>query len=151
MLSNTKVNTLRVTWTRENVTFANACFNGNGRDLAQCQPTLPYQDFIDQQDNTGQARINDGIGVDDTLAWFLPGKRGDHDIKVGVQYVYSGAQNENQGNLNGTFAFGQNNADFDPANPRTYPDRFTHPRRRAEPASTRRRTTSPASRRTSGG
>ena len=36
VLSNTKVNTLRVTWTRENVTFANACYNGNGRDLAQC-------------------------------------------------------------------------------------------------------------------
>ena len=44
---------LRVTWTRENVTFANNCFNGNGRDLSQCQPTLAFQDYIDQQDNTG--------------------------------------------------------------------------------------------------
>jgi hypothetical protein len=125
VLTNTKVNTLRVTWTRENVTFANACYNGNGRNLAACEPTLAYQNFIDQQDNTGQFRINDGIAVDDTLAWFLPGKRGDHDIKAGVQYVYSGATNENHGNLNGTFAFGQNDLDFDPANPRTYPDRFT--------------------------
>jgi hypothetical protein len=33
--------------------------------------------------------------------------------------------NENQGNLNGTFAFGQNDLDFDPANPRTYPDRLS--------------------------
>ena len=125
VLASTKVNTLRVTWTRENVTFANACYNGNGRDLGACDATLAYQNFTDQQDNTGQFRINDGISVDDTLAWFLPGKRGDHDIKVGVQYIYSGAQNENQGNLNGTFAFGQNDLDFDPANPRTYPDRFT--------------------------
>ena len=125
VLSNTKVNTLRVTWTRENVTFANACYNGNGRNLAACEPTLTYQNFIDQQDNTGQFRINDGIAFDDTLAWFLPGKRGDHDIKAGVQYVYSGAINENHGNLNGTFTFGQNDLDFDPANPRTYPDRFT--------------------------
>ena len=46
------------------------------------QPTLAYQNFIDQQDNTGQFRINDGIAVDDTLAWFLPGKRGDHDVKA---------------------------------------------------------------------
>ncbi|MEO5818897.1 MAG: TonB-dependent receptor, partial [Vicinamibacteraceae bacterium] len=125
VLSNSKVNTLRLTWTRENVTFANACYNGNGRDLAGCEPTLAYQNFITQQDNTAQFRINDGISFDDTLSWFLPGKRGDHDIKAGVQYVYSGALNENQGNLNGTFAFGQNDLDFDPANPRTYPDRFT--------------------------
>lgn len=125
MLSNTKVNTLRLTWTRENVTFANACYNGNGRNLAACEPTLAYQNFTDQQDNTGQFRINDGIAVEDTLAWFLPGKRGDHDIKAGVQYVYAGARNENHGNLNGTFSFTQNDLDFDPASPRTYPDRFS--------------------------
>jgi hypothetical protein len=125
VLTNTKVNTLRVTWTRENVTFGNACYNQNARDLSACAPTLAFQNFTDQQDNTGQFRINDGIAFDDTLAWFLPGKRGDHDIKVGVQYAYSGAINENHGNLNGTFAFGQNDLDFDPANPRTYPDRFT--------------------------
>jgi hypothetical protein len=125
VLSNTRVNTLRATWTRENVTFANACFNGNGRNLGLCEPTLAYQSFTTQQDNTGQFRINDGISVDDTLAWFIPGKKGDHDVKIGVQYVYSGAENENQGNLNGTFSFGQNDLDFDPANPRTYPDRFT--------------------------
>ena len=125
VLSSTKVNTLRVTWTRENVAFANACFNANDRNLLACPPTLQYQDFIDQQDNTGQSRINDGIAVDDTFAWFVPGKRGDHDIKAGVQYVYSGAQNINQGNLNGTFAFGQNDDDFNPAIPKTYPDRLT--------------------------
>ena len=62
----------------------------------------------------------------------MPGKHGDHDIKVGVQYQYSGAVNANQGNLNGTFAFGRSNAPFNAADPATYPDRFTHPRRRAE-------------------
>jgi hypothetical protein len=125
VLSNTRVNTLRVTWTRENVTFANACYTANDRNLLACPPTLLYQNFVDQQDSTGQFRINDGIAIEDTLAWFVPGKRGDHDVKAGVQYVYSGAQNENQGNLNGTFAFGLNDLDFDPANPRTYPDRLT--------------------------
>ena len=86
MLSNTKVSTLRVTWTRENVTFANACFNTNGRDLSKCPVTLAFQDYNDQQDNTAQARINDGIQAEETLGWFLPGKHGDHDIKVGAQY-----------------------------------------------------------------
>jgi Carboxypeptidase regulatory-like domain/TonB dependent receptor-like, beta-barrel len=125
VLSNTQVNTLRLTWTRENVAFANACFNGNGRDQSKCEPTLAFQDFTDQQNNTAQTRINDAIQVDDTLAWFIPGKRGDHDVKVGAQYEYSGAANQEQGNLNGTFAFGRSDAPFNTANPFTYPDRFT--------------------------
>jgi hypothetical protein len=125
VLSNTKVSTLRLTWTRENVTFANACFNSNGRDLSQCPVTLAFQDYTDQQDNTGQARINDGIQAEETLAWFIPHARGDHDIKVGAQYEYSGAWNTNQGNLNGTFSFGRNNVPFNPAIPSTYPDRFS--------------------------
>ena len=125
VLSNTKVSTLRVTWTRENVTFANACFNGNGRDMSKCDVTLAFQDYTDQQDNTAQARINDGIQLEETLAWFLPGRHGDHDVKFGVQYSYSGAYNTNQGNLNGTFSFGRSNVAFNAADPRTYPDRFT--------------------------
>jgi Carboxypeptidase regulatory-like domain/TonB-dependent Receptor Plug Domain len=125
VLSGTKVNTFRLTWTRENVTFANNCFNTNGRDLSKCPVTLAYQDFTDQQDNTAQARINDGIQAENTLAWFIPGKGGDHDVKFGVQYSYSAAFNTNQGNLNGTFAFGRSNAVFNRAIPSTYPDRLT--------------------------
>jgi hypothetical protein len=125
VLSNTKVSTFRVTWTRENVTFANKCFNTNGRDLTKCPVTLAFQDYTDQQDNTAQARINDGIQVEETLAWFLPGHKGDHDVKFGVQYSYSGAYNNNQGNMNGTFSFGRSNVPFDPAVPSTYPDRFS--------------------------
>jgi hypothetical protein len=125
VLSNTKVNTLRVTWTRENVTFANACFNTNGRDMTKCPVTLAFQDFNDQQDNTAQARINDGIQLEETLGWFIPGLHGDHDIKFGAQYEYSGAFNTNQGNMNGTFSFGRSNVPFNPAVPSTYPDRFS--------------------------
>src|SRR6476660_9383512 len=125
VLSNTKVSTLRVTWTRENVAFANHCFNTNGRDLSKCPVSLAFQDYTDQQDNTAQARINDGIQAEETLGWFLPGKGGDHDIKFGVQYEYSGAFNTNPGNLNGTFTFGRSNAPFNAAVPSTYPDRFS--------------------------
>jgi hypothetical protein len=114
-----------VTWTRENVAFANHCFNTNGRDLSKCPVTLGFQDYTDQQDNTAQARIDDALQFDETLAWFLPGHHGDHDIKFGAQYEYTGALNLNQGNLNGTFAFGRSNVPFTSADPRTYPDRFT--------------------------
>ena len=125
VLSGTKVNTFRLTWTRENVAFANNCFNTNGRDLSRCPVTLAYQDYIDQQDNTASARVNDGIQAENTLAWFIPTRRGDHDLKFGVQYSYSAAFNSNQGNLNGTFSFGRSNVAFNRAIPSTYPDRFT--------------------------
>jgi hypothetical protein len=125
VLSNTKVSTLRLTWTRENVTFANSCFNTNGRDLSKCPVTLSFQDYIDQQDNTAQARINDGLQAEETVSWFLPGRRGDHALKLGAQYEYSGAANTNQGNMNGTFTFGLNDQPFDAGDPRTYPDRFS--------------------------
>jgi Carboxypeptidase regulatory-like domain/TonB dependent receptor/TonB-dependent Receptor Plug Domain len=125
VLSNTKVNTLRTTWTRENVAFANHCFNTNGRDLSKCPVTLSFQTFVDQQDNTAQARIDDALQLDETLAWFIPGRHGDHDIKFGAQYEYTGALNLNQGNLNGTFSFALSNGPFNPADPRTYPDRFS--------------------------
>ena len=125
VLTHTKVNTLRLTWTRENVAFANPCFNSNGRDQAACPPQLSFQDFIDQQNNLAQFRINDGIQAEETLAWFLPNKRGDHDIKTGVQYEYSGAANTTQDNLNGIFAFGRSNGPFNSSDPFTYPDRFS--------------------------
>jgi hypothetical protein len=149
VLSNTKINTIRLTWTRENVTFGNQCYNDNGRDLSKCPPTLAFQTFTDQQDNTGQFRINDGIQFDETLGWFIPSGRGDHDLRIGGQYEYSGAFNRNDGNLNGTFSFGQNNT--------TSTRRTRAPTRiasasasAARASSSRRRTTPPGSCRTNG-
>ncbi|HET7618264.1 MAG TPA: TonB-dependent receptor [Vicinamibacterales bacterium] len=125
VLSNTRVNTLRMAWTRENVAFANPCFNGNGRDQAACEPSLAFQTFSTQQSSVAQSRINDGIQVQDTLSWFLPGRHGDHDVKFGVTYEYIGARSEAQDNLNGTFSFGRSNGPFNAADPRTYPDRLS--------------------------
>ena len=44
VLGNTRVNTLRLGWTQEDVTFANACFNGNGRDQAACHADTDVPD-----------------------------------------------------------------------------------------------------------
>jgi hypothetical protein len=125
VLGNTRVNTLRLGWTQEDVSFANPCFNGNGRNQAACPPTLAFQDFTDQQSTVAQARINDAIQIEDTLSWFIPGKGGDHDIKVGVQWQYSQSENSTQDNSNATFTFGRSNGPFDSNDPRTYPERFS--------------------------
>jgi hypothetical protein len=125
VFGNRRVNTLRVNWTQEDVAFANPCYNNNGRQQAQCDPTLSFQNFVDQQSDRAQARINDAYQIDNTFSWFIPGMRGDHDLKFGAQYQYSTVQNSNDGNLNGTFVFGTSNGPFDAANPRTYPDRLS--------------------------
>ncbi|HUE85337.1 MAG TPA: TonB-dependent receptor, partial [Vicinamibacterales bacterium] len=125
VLGNTRFNTLRVAWTQEDVAFANPCYNTNGRNQAACEPTLSFQTFTTQQNAVAQSRVNDAYQIEDTLSWFIPGRRGDHDVKMGVQWQYSQADSLQHGNLNGTFSFSQNNLAFDPNNFRTYPDRLS--------------------------
>jgi Carboxypeptidase regulatory-like domain len=125
VLGSNKLNSFRAGWTQEDVAFANPCFYANGRNQLPCDPTLNFQTFTDQQSAVAQARVNDAFQVEDTFSWFLPNKRGDHDIKFGTQYEYIKADNITQDNLNGTFTFNTSNAPFNPADPRTYPDRLT--------------------------
>jgi hypothetical protein len=123
VLGNSRVNTLRVSWTQEDVLFGNPCFNVN-QNQAECQPTLQYLTFITQQDNTAQSRVNNAYQIDNTFSWFVPGKGGDHDLRFGAQYQYSDQLFSNQGQLNGTFQIRSNNL-FDPNDFRTYPERLT--------------------------
>jgi len=125
VLSNTHVNTLRAAFTQEDVAFANPCFNGNGRQQIDCEPTLAFQNYTGQQSSVAQDRVNNAYQIEDTLSWFLPGRRGDHDLKVGLQYQYVEVTSNAHDNLNGTFSFGRSNADFTAANPFTYPDRLS--------------------------
>ena len=105
MLGNNRLNTLRVNFTQEDVSFANPNFNGNGQDQAALMPQLNYLTFVDQQSNVAQARVNDAYQIDDTMSWFIPGRGGSHDLKFGGQYQYVGARSTAQDNANGTFTF----------------------------------------------
>jgi TonB dependent receptor/TonB-dependent Receptor Plug Domain len=125
VLKNTQVNTLRLTFTQEDVVFGNPGFTDKDSNQALLPATLAYQNFTDQQSARAQWRTNNAYQIEDTYSWFLPGKGGDHDLKFGAQYQYSTADNFNDGNANGTYSFGRSNAAFNPADPRTYPDRFS--------------------------
>ena len=93
VLGNTRVNTMRLAWTQEDVAFANPCFNTNGQSQAACEPTLNFQTYTAQQNSTAQARVNDAYQLEDTFSWFVPGRGGDHDIKFGAQLqVLAGGQ-----------------------------------------------------------
>ncbi len=122
---NTKFNTFRVGFTQEDVAFANPNFNTNGQHGDQLLPTLRFQTFDDQQSPTMQARVNNAYQFDDTFSWFIPGSKGDHSIRAGVQYEYIDVFQTAQDSWNGIFGFSRSNGPFNAANPSSYPDRLT--------------------------
>lgn len=122
VLGGNKVNTVRLHVTREDVVFGNPGFFDTGSQAA-LPPTLEMLTFLDQQSARHSTRFDTTYGFDDTFAWFMPNKRGDHDIKFGLQYVYAPIRITNQGNMNGTFFFNTDEP-FDPADPGTYPERL---------------------------
>jgi Carboxypeptidase regulatory-like domain/TonB dependent receptor-like, beta-barrel/TonB-dependent Receptor Plug Domain len=119
-----RFNTFRATFTREDVAFANPGFNGNGQHQDELPPTLRYLTYVDQQNNIAQARVNNAYQLEDTFAWFVSGKGGDHNIRTGIQYEYVDIDFTAQDSFNGIFSF-RTNSPFDPADPRTYPERLT--------------------------
>jgi hypothetical protein len=119
----TRFNTLRFAWTQEDVAFANPGFNGNGRDQARLPPQLRYLTYVDQQSEVAQARVNNAWQVEDTFSWFVAGKGGDHNLRIGAQYQYSTNDSQDQGLLNGAFSF-RGDTPFNAADPRTYPERL---------------------------
>ena len=63
--------------------------------------------------------------VDETFAWFVPNMKGEHDFKLGASWYYLPLHVFDAGNLNGTFTTSASDKDFNAADPRTYPDRFS--------------------------
>jgi outer membrane receptor protein involved in Fe transport len=124
VLGNTRVNTLRFAWTQEDVAFATPGFNGNGQQQDQLPPLLVFRTYADQQNTTAQARINDGWQVEDTFSWFIPGAKGDHNVRAGFQYQRSTNRATAQDNWNGTFAMASDRP-FVPGDFSTYPERMS--------------------------
>src|SRR5712691_2267476 len=121
---NTRFNALRFAYTQEDVSFANPAFNGNGQHQDLLAPTLRFLTFVDQQSDVAQARVNDAYQFEDTFSWFVPGAKGDHNIRLGARYEYVNVFSTGQDNANGTFTF-RTNSPFNSADPRTYPERFS--------------------------
>ena len=123
VLGNTKTNIVRFAFTREDVAFANPTFNGNGGHQDQLPSTLQYLTLVDQQSAVAQARVDNAYAFDDTFNWFIPGSKGDHNVRAGVQYEYVDIFSTAQDNWNGTFVF-RSNGPFNANDFRTYPERL---------------------------
>jgi hypothetical protein len=124
VIGSTRTNTFRVSAVHEDVFFGNPNFNGNGHNQKILLPQLNYLNFQDQQSGRANRRLDVAYGADNVFAWFVPGKGGDHDLKFGINYLYSTLRIEDYGNENGTFAI-NSDLPFDRNNPRTYPERLT--------------------------
>src|SRR5215207_3377304 len=112
------LNDMRVSFTREDVAFANPGFNG-GSSMAELPPTLVFNSFVTQQSNVAQARVNDAYRLADVVSWV----RGEHTFKFGLDYNYVTAANLTEDSLNGVFMF-PTDLPFNAADPRTYPERL---------------------------
>jgi hypothetical protein len=124
VIKNTKVNTLKLSYTNENVFFGNPGYFDT-LDQASLGPQLTFQTHQDGFSSRANQRMDPAYQIDETFSWFLPGKKGDHDLKFGTNFVYTPLHIFDVSNLNGTFTFSATDLDFNPANPRTYPDRLS--------------------------
>jgi hypothetical protein len=124
VIANTRVNTLKFSYTHEDVFFGNPGYFEKG-DQASLGPLLVHQTFEDGIATRANRRMDPAYQLDDTFSWFMPGKRGDHDVKFGASYYYLPLHVFDAGTLNGQFGFSASDRDFNAADPRTYPDRLT--------------------------
>jgi hypothetical protein len=140
VFGNARVNTVRLARTWEHWWHGNACFRGQtgpsdtsqgfkfgdeaSGDQSKCPPQLSYLDYLAQASTESQGPWDSNYQIEDDYSWFVPGKKGDHELKFGARYNYTELRRVSQINENGTFSINSNLA-FDPTNPRTYPERLT--------------------------
>lgn len=124
IFGNTRFNTLRMSWTMEDINRSNPQYFDNGQKQWELPATQSYLSFIDVQNPAGERRINHAWHLENTFTWFVPGKRGDHDIKFGTQFQVINHRFDDQTNMNGTFTF-RSDAAFNEANPATWPERLS--------------------------
>ena len=124
VFKNTVVNSLKLSYTKEDVFFGNPGYFDVG-DQSLLAPQLAHQTFTDGISTRANRRMDPAYQFDESLAWFVPGKHGDHDLKFGVGIVHTPLHIFDASTLNGSFGFSASDADFNAANPRSYPDRLT--------------------------
>ena len=130
------VNQFRFGWTREDDRFAqndfsdcpsggfDACSDQNLLEQQNVGANISYLTFLDGPRNVGTHWITNSPEISETLSWFIPDKKGDHDLKFGAKYYFTEWRFQNHAQINGQFVI-PSNGPFNAADPRTYPERLT--------------------------
>lgn len=136
VLGHNLVNAVRLGWTRENDRFApndfracpggafDACSDYNLETMSTIGPNISYLTFQDGPRNSNTHWITNSPEFSETLSWFVPDKKGDHDLKFGAKYYMTNWRYQNAAQINGSFTI-PSNGPFNAADPRTYPERLT--------------------------
>jgi len=124
---NTRFNQVRVGYTHEANGFAPAAVTpvpNGAKHMTDLPPTLSQLTFTDGLANNANMRINDAYEISEVFTQFVPEwAGGDHDLKFGVQYVFSNINVPDEGDMNGRFSFSTDRA-FNASDPSTYPERL---------------------------
>ena len=123
VLSDRAVNSARISFTKEDVAFANPGFNNGGQDFASQRGQTPAQSrptILEGASTVAQARINESFQVDDTFSYFVDDWKGSHELRAGFQYSERSEEFTDFGVLNGQFNF-DTDRPFDPNDITTYP------------------------------
>ena len=138
VVSDTKVNTIRLGGVLEETVHANPAWRALNPDYARCvpcpddagldqinvAPVLDYDSFNLQAHETMDYSLQYSWSIDDTFSWFIPDAKGRHDLKFGARYTTTKLDNPNWSAMNGFYRFDHDLA-FDASNPFTYPNRFS--------------------------
>jgi hypothetical protein len=124
VIKNTRVNSLKLSYTKEDVFFGNPGYFDVGNQ-ATLDPDLSFQTHREGISTRANRRMDPAYQFDESFAWFLPGKKGDHDLKFGTNVVYTPLHIFDASTENGVFGFSTSDRPFNAADPRTYPDRLT--------------------------
>jgi outer membrane receptor protein involved in Fe transport len=120
----TRLLSVRGSYVYESPDRGQALYHETG-DWSQAPPMLDYLSFYDQAGNEyADVRRMSVYGLDSTYTWFIPGRRGSHDVKIGAQYQLGEHLRDDQRFTNGSFEFPTDN-DFNSVDPFTYPERLT--------------------------
>jgi outer membrane receptor protein involved in Fe transport len=130
------VNQFRFGWTREDDRFAqndfsdcpggafDACSDQNLMEQQNVAANISYLTYLDGPRNVGTHWITNSPEISETVSWFIPDKKGDHDLKFGTKYYFTQWTFQNHAQINGQFII-PSNGPFNAADPRTYPERLT--------------------------
>ena len=123
IFGNNRFNTIRAGWTYEKNGFTDKRLQ-EGIPNTELPPSLAMATFFDGPATGAQFRIDNSYEISDAFSQFIPSfLGGDHDFKVGGQYIYSSINLPDQGDMNGRFIFSTDRA-FDASIPGTYPERL---------------------------
>jgi outer membrane receptor protein involved in Fe transport len=127
VLGSAGLNEARLSFTKEDVAFANPAFNGNGKTFTAQRNQAPVEvrpTILDGGSGVAQARVNRAKQLDDTLSYFFTNFHGEHQVKAGFQYAKRDEVFGDFGTANGQFNF-DTDKKFDSKDLSTYPTFFT--------------------------